>query len=124
MGFDPDEAYPKSNHDQWLGDFGDARAERPVALGTGDRLTAADNGEARGELPEQEGKVGFDEFTRRGAPMRSSARRRPAQPAWGYRDDKLGIGEDGTSVTVADPHGRVRPARASWKYTASSKPTT
>ena len=112
MGFDPDEAYPKSNYDQWLGYFlgmrelsSDLSRWEPVIA-----WTAADNEKHGADYPEQEGKVGFDEFMERGSYVveRSADDRRNYV---GYRDDKLGIGEDGTSVTVADP-AWPRPSRS------------
>ena len=103
MGCDPDDAYPKSNYDQWLGYFlgmrelsEDLSKWEPVIT-----WTAEDNKKYHANYPEQQGKVGFDEFMENGSYVctRSENDRRNYV---GYRDDKLGIGEDGTSVVVAD----------------------
>lgn len=103
MGCDPDDAYPKSNYDQWLGYFLGMRelAEdlshwEPVIT-----WTAADNEKYHADYPVQQGKVGFDEFMANGSYVctRSENDRRNYV---GYRDDKLGIGEDGVSVVVTD----------------------
>ena len=104
MGADPDEVYPKSNYDQWLGYFlgmrelsADLKAWEPVIT-----WTAEDQKKYHGEqYPVQQGKVGFDEFMQRGSYVctRSQGDKRNYV---GYRDDKLGIGPDGTSVVVSD----------------------
>ena len=103
MGFDPDAAYPKSNYDQWLGYFlgmrelsEDLERWEPVIT-----WTAADNERYGANYPEQQGKVGFEQFMADGAYVveRSAGDRRNYV---GYRDDKLGIGPDG-EVIVADP---------------------
>ncbi len=103
MGFDPDAAYPKSNYDQWLGYFlgmrelsEDLERWEPVIT-----WTAADNERYGANYPEQQGKVGFEQFMADGAYVveRSAGDRRNYV---GYRDDKLGIGPDGEMI-VADP---------------------
>ena len=103
MGCDPDDAYPKSNYDQWLGYFLGMR-ELAEDLSHWEPIitwTAADNEKYHADYPVQQGKVGFDEFMANGSYVctRSENDRRNYV---GYRDDKLGIGEDGVSVVVAD----------------------
>ena len=103
MGFNPDDAYPKSNYDQWLGYFlgmrvlnEDLTKWEPVIT-----WTDADNEKYHASYPTQEGKVGFDQFMADGCYVveRSASDKRNYV---GYRDDKLGIGPDGESVVVAD----------------------
>lgn len=103
MGCDPDDAYPKSNYDQWLGYFLGMR-ELAEDLSHWEPIitwTAADNEKYHADYPVQQGKVGFDEFMANGSYVctRSENDRRNYV---GYRDDKLGIGEDGVSAVVAD----------------------
>ena len=103
MGVDPDLAYPKSNYEQWFDYFLGMRELSPD-LDRWDPVitwTAADNEKYRVDFPEQQGKVGFDEFMENGCYVcsRSPEDRRNYV---GYRDDKLGIGPDGTSVVVSD----------------------
>lgn len=59
MGYNPDDAYPKSNYDQWLGYFlgmrvlnEDATKWEPVIT-----WTEADNEKYHASYPAQEGKV-------------------------------------------------------------------
>ena len=103
MGFDPDEAYPKSNYDQWLGYFLGMRELSPE-LDSWDPVitwTAADNEKYHADYPEQQGKISFDQFMADGSYVvqRSEGDRRNYI---GYLHDKLGIGEDG-DVVVSDP---------------------
>ena len=106
MGFDADDAYPKSNYDQWLGYFlgmrelsEDLSRWEPVITWTAD-----DNRKHHANYPEQHGKISFDQFMADGSYV---ARR---SPDVGYRDDKLGIGENG-EVVVADT-AWPRPSRS------------
>ncbi len=103
MGYNPDDAYPKSNYDQWLGYFlgmrvlnEDLTAWEPVLT-----WTEEDNERYHANCPVQQGKMGFDEFMAAGSYVveRSPEDRRNYV---GYRDDKLGMGPDG-EVVVADP---------------------
>ena len=103
MGVDPDLAYPKSNHDQWLGYFLGMR-ELSEDLSSWDPVitwTAEDNEKYHASFPEQQGKVSFDQFIADGSYVcqRSPEDRRNYV---GYRDDKLGIGPNG-EVVVSDP---------------------
>lgn len=125
MGYNPDDAYPKSNYDQWLGYFlgmrvlnEDATKWEPVIT-----WTEADNEKYHASYPAQEGKVAFDQFMADGSYVVERSEGDPRNYV-GYRDDKLGIGEDGESVVVADPPGRARRCRANWRSTASTRPTT
>lgn len=102
MGFNPDDAYPKSNYDQWLGYFlgmrvlsDDLQRWEPVIT-----WTEEDNEKYHANYPAQEGKVTFDQFMQDGSYV---VERSPedARNYVGYRDDKLGIGPDG-EVVVAD----------------------
>lgn len=111
MGFDADDAYPKSNYDQWLGYFlgmrelsEDLSRWEPVIT-----WTAADNEKHHANYPEQQGKISFDQFMADGSYV---ARRSPddRRNYIGYRDDKLGIGENG-EVVVADT-AWPRPSRS------------
>ncbi len=102
MGCDPDEAYPKSNYDQWLGYFLGMRELSPD-LQTWEPVitwTAEDNEKYHADYPVQQGKVSFDKFMEDGSYVvaRSQNDRRNYV---GYRDDKLGMGENG-EVVVAD----------------------
>lgn len=104
MGYNPDDAYPKSNYDQWLGYFlgmrvlnEDATKWEPVIT-----WTEADNEKYHASYPAQEGKVAFDQFMADGSYVVERSEGDPRNYV-GYRDDKLGIGEDGESVVVADP---------------------
>ena len=103
MGADPDEAYPKSNYDQWLGYFLGMRELAPDLSKWEPVLTwtEADNEKYHADYPPQQGKVSFDQFMADGCYVckRSEGDMRNYV---GYRDDKLGIGEDGVSVVVAD----------------------
>ncbi len=103
MGYNPDDAYPKSNYDQWLGYFlgmrvlsEDLSAWEPMIT-----WTAEDNERYHADYPEQQGKIGFDDFMAQGGYV---VHRSPndARNYVGYRDDKLGIGADG-EVVVSDP---------------------
>ena len=103
MGYNPDDAYPKSNYDQWLGYFlgmrvlnEDATKWEPVIT-----WTEADNEKYHASYPAQEGKVAFDQFMADGSYVVERSEGDPRNYV-GYRDDKLGIGEDGESVVVAD----------------------
>lgn len=111
MGFDADDAYPKSNYDQWLGYFlgmrelsEDLSRWEPVITWTAD-----DNRKHHANYPEQHGKISFDQFMADGSYV---ARRSPddRRNYVGYRDDKLGIGENG-EVVVADT-AWPRPSRS------------
>lgn len=103
MGYDPDEAYPKTNYDQWLGYFLGKRVLRDDLSAWEPMLTwtAADNAKYHADFPEQQGLMGFDEFMEKGSFVvrRSEGDRRNYV---GYRDDKLGMDED-DNVTVIDP---------------------
>ena len=103
MGYDPDEAYPKSNYDQWLGYFLGKRVLREDLSAWDPMLTwtAADNEKYHADYPEQQGLMGFDEFMELGSfvAKRSESDRRNYV---GYRDDKLGMDDD-DNVTVIDP---------------------
>ena len=103
MGYDPDEAYPKSNYDQWLGYFLGKRVLRDDLSAWDPMLTwtAADNAKYHADFPEQQGLMGFDEFMEKGSFVvkRSEGDRRNYV---GYRDDKLGMDDD-DNVTVIDP---------------------
>ncbi|MEC4185272.1 molybdopterin-dependent oxidoreductase [Adlercreutzia sp. R21] len=103
MGANPDDAYPKSNYDQWLGYFLGMRVLNEGATKWEPVITwtDADNEKYHASYPAQEGKVGFDQFMADGCYVvqRSEGDKRNYV---GYRDDKLGIGEDGESVVVAD----------------------
>ncbi len=103
MGADPNLAYPVDNYTQWLGYFlgkrvlnADLTKWEPVIT-----WTDADNKKYHANFPTQQGKVGFDEFMANGSYVveRSKDDKRNYV---GYRDDKLGIGEDDESVVVAD----------------------
>ena len=103
MGANPDDAYPVSNYDQWLGYFLGKRVLNesltkwePVIT-----WTDADNKKYHADFPTQKGKVSFDEFMANGSYVveRSKDDKRNYV---GYRDDKLGIGEDDQSVVVID----------------------
>ena len=103
MGFDPDDAYPKSNYEQWLGYFlgmrelsSDLTSWDPVITWTVD-----DNNKYRTNYPEQLGKVSFDQFMADGSYVvqRSAEDKRNYL---GYQSDKLGIGKNG-EVVVTDP---------------------
>ena len=103
MGYNPDDAYPKSNYDQWFGYFlgmrvlnEDATKWEPVIT-----WTEADNEKYHASYPAQEGKVAFDQFMADGSYVVERSEGDPRNYV-GYRDDKLGIGEDGESVVVAD----------------------
>ncbi len=103
MGCNPDDAYPKSNYDQWLGYFLGMRELSPE-LDKWEPVitwTEADNAKYHANYPVQQGKVSFDQFMADGAYVcqRSESDKRNYV---GYRDDKLGIGPDGESVVVAD----------------------
>ena len=111
MGFDADDAYPKSNYDQWLGYFlgmrelsEDLSRWEPVITWTAD-----DNRKHHANYPEQQGKISFDQFMADGSYV---AHRSPddRRNYVGYRDDKLGIGENG-EVVVADT-AWPRPSRS------------
>ncbi len=111
MGFDADDAYPKSNYDQWLGYFlgmrelsEDLSRWEPVITWTAD-----DNRKHHANYPEQHGKISFDQFMADGSYV---ARRSPddRRNYIGYRDDKLRIGENG-EVVVADT-AWPRPSRS------------
>lgn len=102
MGYDPDEAYPKSNYDQWLGYFlgmrelsPDLKRWEPVIT-----WTNADNEKYGADYPPQKGKVSFEKFMQDGSYV---VKRSPEDKRnyVGYKDDKLGIGEKG-EVVVAD----------------------
>ena len=102
MGFDPDEAYPKSNYDQWLGYFLGMR-ELSSDLSRWDPVitwTAADNEKYHADYPEQQGKVTFDRFMTDGSYVAQRSEG-DARNYIGYLNDKLGIGENG-EVVVAD----------------------
>ena len=103
MGYDPDEAYPKTNYEQWLGYFLGKRVLRDDLSAWEPMLTwtAADNAKYHADFPEQQGLMGFDEFMEKGSFVvrRSEGDRRNYV---GYRDDKLGMDED-DNVTVIDP---------------------
>ena len=103
--------YPKSNYDQWLGYFlgmrelsEDLSRWEPVITWTAD-----DNRKHHANYPEQHGKISFDQFMADGSYV---ARRSPddRRNYVGYRDDKLGIGENG-EVVVADT-AWPRPSRS------------
>lgn len=102
MGYDPDEAYPKSNYDQWLGYFLGMRELSPDLTSWDPVITwtKEDNEKYHANYPEQQGKVSFDQFMADGSYVctRSPEDKRNYV---GYRDDKLGIGPDG-EVVVAD----------------------
>lgn len=124
MGYNPDDAYPKSNYDQWLGYFlgmrvlnEDATKWEPVIT-----WTEADNEKYHASYPAQEGKVAFDQFMADGSYVVERSEGDPRNYV-GYRDDKLGIGEDGESVVVADTAWPRRRCPASWRSTASTRPT-
>lgn len=111
MGFDADDAYPKSNYDQWLGYFlgmrelsEDLSRWEPVITWTAD-----DNRKHHANYPEQQGKISFDQFMADGSYV---VRRSPddRRNYIGYRDDKLRIGENG-EVVVADT-AWPRPSRS------------
>ena len=111
MGYNPDDAFPKSNYEQWLGYFlgmrelsEDLSRWEPVIT-----WTAADNERYHASYPEQQGKVPFEQFMADGSYVveRSERDRRNYV---GYRDDKLGIGENG-EVVVADT-AWPRPSRS------------
>lgn len=111
MGFDADDAYPKSNYDQWLGYFlgmrelsEDLSCWEPVITWTAD-----DNRKHHANYPEQQGKISFDQFMADGSYV---VRRSPddRRNYIGYRDDKLRIGENG-EVVVADT-AWPRPSRS------------
>ncbi|MDU6386623.1 MAG: molybdopterin-dependent oxidoreductase [Eggerthella sp.] len=111
MGFDADDAYPKSNYDQWLGYFlgmrelsEDLSRWEPVITWTAD-----DNRKHHANYPEQQGKISFDQFMADGSYV---VRRSPddRHNDIGYRDDKLRIGENG-EVVVADT-AWPRPSRS------------
>ena len=111
MSYNPDDAFPKSNYDQWLGYFlgmrelsEDLSRWEPVIT-----WTAADNERYHASYPEQQGKVPFEQFMADGSYVveRSERDRRNYV---GYRDDKLGIGENG-EVVVADT-AWPRPSRS------------
>lgn len=111
MGFNPDDAYPKSNYDQWLGYFLGMR-ELSADLSRWEPViswTAADNQKYHADYPEQVGKVSFDQFMEDGSYVvqRSADDRRNYI---GYRDDKPGIGKNG-EVVVADT-AWPRPSRS------------
>ncbi len=103
MGFNPDDAYPKSNYDQWLGYFLGMRvlSEDLTRWDPVITWTAEDNEKYHANYPEQQGQVSFDQFMADGAYVvqRSATDRRNYV---GYRDDKLGIGPNG-EVVVSDP---------------------
>ena len=63
--------------------------------------TEADNEKYHASYPAQEGKVAFDQFMADGSYVVERSEGDPRNYV-GYRDDKLGIGEDGESVVVAD----------------------
>ena len=104
MGANPDDAYPKSNYDQWLGYFlgmrelsPDLKKWEPVLT-----WTKEDMKKYHCDLyPAQKGKMGFDEFMEKGCYVctRSPEDKRNYI---GYKNDKLGIGPDGESVVVSD----------------------
>lgn len=103
MGYDPDEVYPKSNYDQWLGYFLGMRELSPN-LDRWDPVitwTEEDNKKYHANYPVQQGKVTFDQFMKDGSYVvtRSPEDKRNYI---GYKDDKLGIGENG-EVVVSDP---------------------
>lgn len=111
MGFDADDAYPKSNYDQWLSYFlgmrelsEDLSRWEPVITWTAD-----DNRKHHANYPEQQGKISFDQFMADGSYV---VRRSPddRRNYIGYRDDKLRIGENG-EVVVADT-AWPRPSRS------------
>ena len=111
MGFDADDAYPKSNYDQWLGYFlgmrelsEDLSRWEPVITWTAD-----DNRKHHANYPEQQGKISFDQIMADGSYV---VRRSPddRRNYIGYRDDKLRIGENG-EVVVADT-AWPRPSRS------------
>lgn len=111
MGFDADDANPKSNYDQWLGYFlgmrelsEDLSRWEPVITWTAD-----DNRKHHANYPEQQGKISFDQFMADGSYV---VRRSPddRRNYIGYRDDKLRIGENG-EVVVADT-AWPRPSRS------------
>ena len=111
MGFDADDAYPKSNYDQWLGYFlgmrelsEDLSRWEPVITWTAD-----DNRKHHANYPEQQGKISFAQFMADGSYV---VRRSPddRRNYIGYRDDKLRIGENG-EVVVADT-AWPRPSRS------------
>lgn len=111
MGFDADDAYLKSNYDQWLGYFlgmrelsEDLSRWEPVITWTAD-----DNRKHHANYPEQQGKISFDQFMADGSYV---VRRSPddRRNYIGYRDDKLRIGENG-EVVVADT-AWPRPSRS------------
>ena len=103
MGADPDLAYPKSNYDQWLGYFlgmrvlsEDAKTWEPVIT-----WTKEDQQKYHSTYPVQKGKVAFDEFMANGSYV-VERKQGDKRNYVGYRDDKLGIGEDGKTAVVAD----------------------
>ena len=71
-------------------------------MGAGHHLDRGRQREVPRELPAQEGKVAFDQFMADGSYVVERSEGDPRNYV-GYRDDKLGIGEDGESVVVADP---------------------
>jgi anaerobic dimethyl sulfoxide reductase subunit A len=104
MGVDPDLAYPKSNYQQWLGYFlgmrelaSDLSRWEPIIT-----WTAADNEKYKANYPEQQGKIGFDEFMEKGSYVCERSED-DSRNYIGYLNDKLTIGSDGTSVVVSDP---------------------
>ena len=84
--------------------------------------TEADNEKYHASYPAQEGKVAFDQFMADGSYVVERSEGDPRNYV-GYRDDKLGIGEDGESVSWPTPPGRARRCPASWRSTASTRPT-
>ncbi|WP_172136159.1 molybdopterin-dependent oxidoreductase [Adlercreutzia sp. ZJ473] len=103
MGANPDDAYPKSNYDQWLGYFLGMRELAPDLSKWEPVITWTDedNEKYHASYPTQEGKVAFDQFMADGCYVCTRSAD-DARNYVGYRDDKLGIGEDGESVVVAD----------------------
>ncbi len=124
MGYNPDDAYPKSNYDQWLGYFlgmrvlnEDATKWEPVIT-----WTEADN-EVPRELPAQEGKVAFDQFMADGSYVveRSEAIR---ATTWAIVMTSWALAKMASRSSWPTRPGRARRCRANWRSTASTRPTT
>lgn len=103
MGANPDDAYPATNHHQWLAYFlgkrelsKDLTRWNPIVT-----WTEADNQKYHEAFPTQQGKISFDDFLAQGGYV-SHRSQNDKRNYIGYRDDKLGM-DDNDNVTVIDP---------------------
>ena len=120
MGFNPDDAYPKSNYDQWLGYFlgmrvlnEDLTKWEPVIT-----WTDADNEKYLN------GARSVSTSSWPTAATWSSARPATSATTWATATTNWASGLTASPLSWPTPPGRARRFPASWRSTASSRPTT